>query len=280
VAWAKKGALFLFDVGYFTIQACARIADAGAYFFSRLKHQTTILHTEAGRLHPLELASLLTTVADHCLETPIVLGAQEQVACRLVASRVPEPIVNERRRKAKKKAKKKGYTPSNVPLPLLAWHIFMTNVPQTIGKMAAVFKASPLRWHIALIFKSWKRYLHWASIKTKKEDSPLCSLYGRMLRILLTYALYPQRRATVWLKKKRERSVLKLVRHFQALAEQWMHAIFQSELALRRFLQRACTTAERLAAKAARQRRTTAQILRESLKQHHESIESAAAVNA
>jgi hypothetical protein len=97
---------------------------------------------------------------------------------------------------------------------------------------------------------------------------------------LLTYALYPQTRATVWLKKKRELSVLKLVRHFQAWADQWMHAIFQSELALRRFLQRVCATAERLAVKALRKRRTTAQILRESLHQQHESVAFAAAVNA
>jgi hypothetical protein len=146
--------------------------------------------------------------------------------------------------------------------------------------MEAVFKAYPLRWQIELIFKSWKSYLHLASIKTKKEDTTLCYLYGRMLLILLTYALYPQRRAIVWLKKKRELSVLKLVRHFQALAEQWMHAIFQSELTLRRFLQRACATAERLATKASRKRQTTAQRLRESLRQQYESIEFTAAVNA
>ena len=42
-----------------------------------------------------------------------------------------------------------------------------------------------------------------------------------------------------------------------------MHAIFQSEFVLRRFLQRACAMAERLVAKASRKRHTTAQILRE-----------------
>jgi hypothetical protein len=101
-----------------------------------------------------------------------------------------------------------------------------------------------------------------------------------MLLILLNYALCPQMRATLWLKKKRELSVLKLVRHFQALAEQWMQAIFQSELALRRFLHRACATAERLVAKASRKKQTTAQILRESLGQQQESLELTAAVNA
>ena len=133
---------------------------------------------------------------------------------------------------------------------------------------------------MALRWKAWKRALPCASLKTTKAAPPLGSLYGRMLLMVLTSALYPQTRATVWLKKKRELSVLKLVRHFQALAEQWMHAIFASELALRRFLQRACATAERLAMKASRKRRTTAQILRESLSQPPESMEFVMAVNA
>ena len=280
VALGQKGALFLFDLGYFKVKAFARIVDAGAYFLSRLNHQTTLLHMTDGRLHPLALASFLPTVAAPCCEAAIFLGAKEQIACRLLASRVPESIVNKRRRNANKQAKKKGYTPSKAHLTLLAWNLFITNVPHTIWKMEAVFKAYPLRWQIELIFKSWKSYLHLASIKTKKEDTTLCYLYGRMLLILLTYALYPQMRATVWMKKKRELSVLKVVRHFQASADQWMHAIFQSEFVLRRFLQRACATAERLATKATRKRRTTAQILRESLNQHHESMALAAAVNA
>ena len=108
MAFAHKGALFLFDLGYFKIQALARIADAGASVFSRLKHPTTILPMAAGPLHPLELAAFLPTVAGACLETPIFLGAKERVACRLLASRVPESMGNERRRKANKKAQKKG----------------------------------------------------------------------------------------------------------------------------------------------------------------------------
>jgi len=280
VALAKKGVLFLFDLGYFKIKAFARIAAEGAYFLSRLNHQTTILHMETERLQPLALASWLMTVPDTCIEKPIFLGAKERVPCRLVASRVPEAIVNERRRMAKNKAKKKGYTPSKAHLTLLAWTLFITNVPHTIWPVAAVIKAYPLRWQIELIFKSWKSYLHLAAMKTKKEASTLCYLYGRMLLIVLNYALCPQMRANLWGKRKRELSLLKLVRHFQALAERWMHAIFQSEFVLRRFLQRACATAERLAAKALRKRRTTAQILREQLPTQHEPIAFAEAVNA
>jgi hypothetical protein len=101
-----------------------------------------------------------------------------------------------------------------------------------------------------------------------------------MLLMLLNYALCPQIRATLWWKHKRELSRLKLVRHFQALAARWMQAIFQSELELHRFLQRACATAERLVAKASRKRQTTAQRLQADLRQPLESTVSAVAANA
>ncbi len=91
-----------------------------------------------------------------------------------------------------------------------------------------------------------KRFL--ASITTKKEDSTLWYLYGRMLLMVFNDALCPPMRTTLWLKQKRELSLLKFVRHFHALAARWMQAIFQSELERHRFLQRACAAAERLAA--------------------------------
>ncbi len=94
-----------------------------------------------------------------------------------------------------------------------------------------------------------------------------------MLLILLTYALCPTLRATVWRKKQRELSLLKLVRHFQALAERWLQALFQSAADLCAFLSRACLTAERLVPKASRTRRTSAQRLRESLQTQTDFIQ-------
>jgi hypothetical protein len=280
VALAQKGVLFLWDLGYFKVHAFAHIAAAGAYFLSRLNHQTNIYETVAGRLTPIELAGVLKTVQGSIVEKNIFVGAKDQVVSRLIASRVPEAKVNERRRVARKNAQKKGYTPAQAHLTLLAWNLFITNVPGTIWDAETVIKAYPLRWQIEIIFKSWKSYLHLASIKTKKEDSTLCHLYGRMLLILLNYALCPQMRATLWLRKRRELSVLKLVRHFQAFADSWMQAIFRSEIELYHFLTHACATAERLVVKASRKRRTTAQILHESVSQHYESAELALAINA
>ena len=152
VALVQKGVLFICDLGDLKIHAFARIAEAGAYFVSRLNPQTHILDADTERLQPLDRAALLNTVESNSIEKAIFLGAKERGACRLVAYRLPEPIVNERRRIAKKKAKKKGYTPSKAHLSLLAWHLFITNVPCTIWKTETIGKGYPLRWQIELIF--------------------------------------------------------------------------------------------------------------------------------
>jgi hypothetical protein len=236
----------------------------------------------AGRGAPVKLEAFLMTVAPDLLllEKAICIGATERVASRLMAVRMPKAVVNARRRMAHKNAKKKGDTPSQAHLTLMAWNLFIPNVPSTIWTTATVPNVYPIRWQIDLIFKSWKSYLHLAALTTTKEDSPLCYLYGRMRRILLHYALCPQTRATLWLPYQRELSLLKFARHFQALAASWLQAIFQSACELYHFLQRACTTAERLAAKAGRQRRTTAQTRCDSLKNQGETVVFMEAVSA
>ena len=210
VALAHCGSLFLFDLGYFKLQACARIAAAQAYFLSRLNHQTTLLEADEGRVHVLELARVLASEAQPLVEKAVYLGARERVAARLIAARVPEAVVNVRRRTARRVAKKRGYTPSQAHLTLLAWNLFITNVPGTVWTPETVCKAYSLRGQAELIFKSWKSYLHLATLPTKTRESTLCYLYGRLLLILLTYALCPSLRASVWRKKQRELSLLKL----------------------------------------------------------------------
>ena len=102
---------------------------------------------------------------------------------------------------------------------------------------------------------------------------------SRSAPIATTVAGYALR-TRLWAKKRRELRGLKLIRHFQALADRWLQVLFQSPFELYRFLHRACATAERLVAKASRKRRTTAQLLHESLRIQNESLELALAVNA
>src|SRR2546428_138829 len=144
----------------------------------------------------------------------------------------------------------------------------------------AAGKAYSLRWQVELIFKSWKSYLQLATLPTKTANSTLCYLYGRLLLILLIYGLCPSLRVQLWTKKRRELSELKLVRHLQAFADRWLQMLFEPATALCSFLHRACTTAERLVAKASRKRRTSAQRLHESLHTQNDFIEFTMALAA
>jgi hypothetical protein len=96
------------------------------------------------------------------------MGATERVAARLIAVRMPEAMVNARRSVAKKNAQTKGAPPSQAPLTLMAWHLFLPHVPPPIGPTATSGHGDPLRGHRERRLQSWKSDLHCASLTTKK----------------------------------------------------------------------------------------------------------------
>jgi len=265
VALAQPHSLFLFDLGYFKLAAFAKIAAAYAYFLSRFNHQTTLREVIGGRTQPLDLPPWLRQESRALLEKAVLLGTRDHVAARLIAVRMPDAIVNERRRQARAVAKKRGYTPSQAHLTLLGWNLFVTNVPGAIWPPQMVGRAYAFRWQVELVFKAWKSGLHLATLTSTVKHSTLCYRYGRMLLIVLTFALCPSLRAAAWQKQQREVSLLKLVRHFQASADQWFQALFQSGGQLAQLLARACAAAERLVTKEVRKRPTSAQSLRNGL---------------
>ena len=252
VELARAGALFLFDLGYFKLTAFATIVAAHAYFLSRLNHQATVREVVGGRHQTLDLAKSLAADPRPLVEKALVLGAYERIPTRLIAVRMPEAIVNERRRHAHAAAKKAGYTPSQAHLTLMAWNLFITNVPASVWTPKTVAVAYSLRWQVELVFRGWKSGLHLAAITTTTKYSTLCYLYGRMLLILLTSALSSPLRVTVW-QHDRELSLFKLAPPLPGQCGPWLQRLFRPPLQLVTFLSRLCAAAERLVRKAVRQ---------------------------
>jgi hypothetical protein len=279
VELARTGALLLFDLGYFQLTAFATIVAAQAYFLSRLNHQATVREVVGGRHQTLDLAQSLAVDPRVVIEKAIVLGAYERIPARLVAARLPDAIINKRRRQAHATAKKNGYTPSQAHLTLMAWNLFIPNVPVTVWPATTVAVAYTLRWQVELVCRAWKSGLHVATLTTTTKYSTLCYLYGRMLLILLTSALSSPLRVSVW-QPQRELSMVKLARHLQANADSWLQHLFRPPLQLTTFLSRLCATAERLVRKAVRKRRTRAQRLRESLGAQEDFFEPTLALAA
>ena len=136
------------------------ISQAGAYFLSRLNHQTNLYEGNTPGLSPIDLVKVLKELPFDTIEKAIFIGEKERVSSRLIAVRLPDAIVNERRRVARKTAKQKGYTPTDADLFLLAWNLFITNVPAEVWTPKTVVRAYPIRWQVELIFKSWKSHGH------------------------------------------------------------------------------------------------------------------------
>jgi len=128
----------------------------------------------AERVQRTELLARLPGESRSLVEHLGYLGAGERLAVRLRAARVPEAVVTDRRRKARATAQKRGYTPSQAPLTLLAWNLFSTNVPSPGWTPRTIGKAYSLRWQVELVFKSWQSALHLATLPTKTETPTLC----------------------------------------------------------------------------------------------------------
>jgi len=89
----------------------------------------------------VELAAWVGPAPQPRRERPFSRGAQARGAVRLLAARVPEAGVHERRRNARKAARKRGEPPAQAQLPLLAWNLFIPQVPPTGGTPTTVGKA-------------------------------------------------------------------------------------------------------------------------------------------
>ena len=182
-ACASRGSLQLFDLGYFDQTSLAQIDDQTAYFVTRFQDQTALYQPDTGQR--LELEQLLRQLPYSSAEWSVELGAKARLPVRLLAERLPEAVVEARRRKAHAKARRWGKTCSQRQLDLLAWNVSITNVPADWLTVAQVHLVYRVRWQIELLFKVCKSQAgldqigHWSPARLQ------CQLYARLLGVAL-----------------------------------------------------------------------------------------------
>ena len=180
------GSLRLNDLGYFSLAVLRACDQAGVYWFSRYQVQTVVSDRQGRRRE--DLARWLTqqgAVVDH----PILLGAQERLACRLVAARLPAALVNRRRRRLRAEAKREGQTPSQVKLALAGWNLFVTNVPVELLSPEEALVLARVRWQIELLFKLWKSHGQIDQSRSTKPWRILCEVYAKLLAMVVQHWL-------------------------------------------------------------------------------------------
>ena len=87
----------------------------------------------------------------------------------------------------RKRAQKKGYTPTARKLALCEWNVYVTNASGELLSIEEVVVFARLRWQIELMFKHWKSDGKLAESRSKKPDRILAEIFAKLLGLLLEH---------------------------------------------------------------------------------------------
>lgn len=181
----EKGALRLADLGYFRLDVFAAQAQQEGYFLSRLEAATAVFDSEEQRL---DLLTFLQARGPQ-IDVPVELGLHHHLPVRLLAVRVSAELANERRRKLRAEARRKGQMVSKVRLALAEWTIYVTNVPVHLLSLEEALILARARWQIELLFKLWKQQGQIDEWRSHKPWAILCEVYAKLMAMVFQHWL-------------------------------------------------------------------------------------------
>jgi hypothetical protein len=184
---ARRGALYLNDLGYFSLDTFRDVDRRGDFFLSRLKMGTLLYD---GKGQQLDLASFLKGQGGSTVDVLVQMGAQHRLGVRLLAFRLPPETANERRRKLNEEARRKRQAVSKARLAVADWTIFVTNVPRKQLNLEEALVLARARWQIELLFKLWKQKGRIDEWRSKKAYRILCELYGKLIAMVIQHWLF------------------------------------------------------------------------------------------
>ena len=184
--------LVLRDLGYFSLSVLRQIAERQAYFLSRLPKGVHVFLAANDEAPALELVDHLQKHFPHdpVVDLDVYVGREEKQPCRLIAYRLPDEVVEQRRRSAYETARKKGRTPTREYLDWLQYGWYITNVSRAVWSAKVVGTVYRVRWGVELTFKNWKSLCHIHVLKGTRPERIKCLLYGRLITIVMLNILY------------------------------------------------------------------------------------------
>lgn len=175
----REGDLVIRDLGYSSLRVFRSIGQNNAFYLSRYSHKIALFHATGKRF------DLLGSLKKHgALDELLLAGSEEKLPVRVVATPVPESVAGERRRKLLHNRDRR-LNPDPTHLALLAWEIFLTNVPQKIWDAETVCRIYGVRWRIEIIFKSWKSHFNIHAFDHPTPTEVELLIYARLMYITL-----------------------------------------------------------------------------------------------
>jgi hypothetical protein len=184
----QPGSLLIQDLGFFNLRTLQAVVDQLACFLTRWQ-QGVHVYLASVPDHTLDMLSFLRQQGPGVAEYAVLVGKTAKLPCRMVCVRLPADVVAQRRRRAKADAKRRGKPISKRKLDLLAWNVFLTNVPAAQLSLRQILVCYSLRWQVELIFKLWKSQAALKHIASVRKERVLCMLHAKMVGIVLSHFL-------------------------------------------------------------------------------------------
>lgn len=180
-----EGALRLADLGFFDLKLFGELSAGGRHWLTRLMAGTAVYDAQGGTR--LDLAGLLGSLGDGRVELAVEVGAQARLAARLLATRVPGEVADERRRRLRKEAKKRRQPVSKERMRLAGWTILITDAPAELLTVEEALVLIRARWQIEKLFELWKRYGHLDKSRSRKPQRMLCEVYAKLIGLIVAH---------------------------------------------------------------------------------------------
>jgi len=219
--YVEKNDLILMDMGYCITAGVRAIKEKGGYFISRFNYHAINLYIK--RASEFLIVDLIDITRRFGTGNPVLEidcwcgGSKDKVKVRILGVKLPEKEANERRRKIRIKAKKRGTSPTKKTLELSSWSFFITNIPKEKGLSAKdIIRFYPVRWNIEIFFKQMKSILNIHRTEVKTNEYRLrCEVLGKCILAMVISYCYGIARNYTWDKTGMEISFEKTVKLFK-----------------------------------------------------------------
>lgn len=186
-SYVKAKDLHIKDLGYYETHDLKIINKKQAYYLTRCKVNTRIyIKEDDSTLKEFNVykASQDLAEGDFMELSEVYTGKNQDLKSRLIIYKLTEEEKIKKIASEKKKDKKKAKTldPENEKYSI---NMLLTNVPAKIIPKEIAYEIYSLRWQVEIMFKVWKSVFNVELSKKVKIQRFQCSLYGKLIAILL-----------------------------------------------------------------------------------------------
>jgi hypothetical protein len=173
------------DRGYLDVDRWLQEEAQEAWTLTYYKTGLQLFDREGCRL------DLLLTLAQAGLsgEREVLVGEKQRFPMRLLFTRVPHEVAEQRRAYLRREAMTHGRSCSHEAELLAGWTIVLTTVPTVWLTLEEAIVLLRLRWQIELLFKLWKQYGCIDEWRTRNPWRILCEVYAKLIAMLIQHWL-------------------------------------------------------------------------------------------